>query len=135
MPLNHLQKYMQVKKGLHLYIYIFKNNHHAKHSTFRAPSSGFHCFCEIVGNEPSSLHRFLCSIEPFCEAGPQILQESGDLSKHQWSGTVKKWVLMNFRNLFLYSMGEIIVGSWFLGTTSEDFTQFSSCLSHVYCLR
>lgn len=66
---------------------------------------------------------------------PQSLQGLEDLCEHQWSGTLKKYVVMNFLNLFLYSRGEIIVGNWFLGTTREALTQVSSCLSQVYCLR
>ncbi|WVZ87816.1 hypothetical protein U9M48_034393 [Paspalum notatum var. saurae] len=53
----------------------------------------------------------------------------------QSSGTVRKYLLMNFLNLFLYSLGETTVGDSFLGTTRDAFTHVSSCLSHVYCLR
>lgn len=57
-----------------------------------------------------------------------------DISEHQWSGTHKKCEDMNFLNRLLYSFGEMTVGKTFFGT-SEDFTQVSSCLSQVYCLR
>lgn len=59
---------------------------------------------------------------------------SGVVFEHQWSGTFKKCARINFLNLHLYSIGDMTVGWTFFGTR-EDFTQVSSCLSHVYCLR
>lgn len=53
-----------------------------------------------------------------------------------WSGTVRKYEVIAFRNLFLYCLGEIMVGEAFLGPPSmpDALTHVSKCLSQVYCL-